>query len=215
MMYGSSPLGPSSSSDPAGSSTGLVVNGNEVTLNTAKRMPTHTLALLEANYPGFTQLELHDNSLMQLKADHHGVAIAQALAKNTHVTHVTISKCNASKATAAALAETLKVNKTVRVLNLADNRIDSEGVLLICTALRNNESLEELNLMGTRGTIGEDALSALCHSLEHNITLKKIIWRLDSRQAWKITKFLSRNNEIERRREQGKSLADILPDTRK
>lgn len=194
---------------------GFQVNGADVSLATARKIPSHALALLQGNCPAYTSVHLEDNSLFQLKADELGVAFAQALARNTHVTSVTITKCNLASPSARAFADMLQVNKKVRVLDLSNNRMDSESVGALCGALRNNETLEELNLMGQTARIGEDALSALCTALEHNITLKKIIWRLDSRQAWKITKYLSRNNEIERRKEQGKNFQDILPDSRK
>src|SRR3989338_7954433 len=106
----------------------------------------------------------------------------------------------------------LKVNKTLQKLSLESNKINAEGVELILAAIDYTSTLVEINLLNVGHTrVGESALTALCDALEKNVTLINVIWRLDSRQAWKITKLLSRNKEIARRISQGKSVDDIHP----
>jgi hypothetical protein len=51
--------------------------------------------------------------------------------------------------------------------------------------------------------------------LEHNIVLKKIVWRLHSRQSFRINNQITRNNEIERRLMSNMSIDDILPESRR
>ena len=62
---------------------------------------------------------------------------------------------------------------------------------------------------------GEKALSTLIRSFDQNTTLLKINWRLTSRQSFALTKLLSRNVEILRRKEAGMDYSDIDPNTRR
>ena len=63
--------------------------------------------------------------------------------------------------------------------------------------LRENKSLVEMNLLNqSLGAPGETALTAFVESFEFNTTLMNIIWRLTSRQSFKINACITRNNEI-------------------
>ena len=63
-----------------------------------------------------------------------------------------------------------------------------------------------LNFALNRSEPGERALSKLIESLQNNITLLKINWRLTSRQSFALNKCLTRNNEIVRRLGAGKNI---------
>ena len=45
-----------------------------------------------------------------------------------------------------------------------------------------------------------------------NVTLLKIVWRLESRQSFALNKKLVRNNDIDKRIRDGKDYADLLPE---
>lgn len=81
-------------------------------------------------------------------------------------------------------------------------------------ALRENNTLEELKLLGNT-TPGEGCLSTLVETFEYNTALKNIVWRLESRQSFKINQQITRNKEIERRLKAGKSVDDIDPNIRR
>ena len=51
-------------------------------------------------------------------------------------------------------------------------------------------------LQGSR--FGDSTLAAFTEAFDTNVTLLKIIWRLETRQANRLNKMLVRNNEIDR-----------------
>eukprot|EP00966_Prymnesium_polylepis_P256450 5924496-Prymnesium_polylepis.1 len=46
---------------------------------------------------------------------------------------------------------------------------------------------------------GDSTLTAYLDMFNSNVTLLKIVWRLESRQSFRLTKMLTRNNDIDRR----------------
>ena len=44
------------------------------------------------------------------------------------------------------------------------------------------------------------------------MTLLKIVWRLESRQSFRLTKLLTRNNDIDRRIKSGKEYESLMPE---
>ena len=80
--------------------------------------------------------------------------------------------------------------------------------------MKENNTLEELKLLGNERP-GEGCLTKLIDTFEYNTSLKNIVWRLESRQSFKINACITRNKEIERRKKLGKSIDDIDPNIRR
>ena len=59
-----------------------------------------------------------------------------------------LAGCKIDKMGAKALAEVLKTNTSLNVLNLDENDIEIEGVMALVKALGRNKSLTELSLAG-------------------------------------------------------------------
>jgi len=74
--------------------------------------------------------------------------------------------------------------------------------------------LSEIHLLGNQEP-GEATLTTLVESFEYNTALLNIIWRLTSRQSFKVNQCLTRNKEIDRRKKLGKSVDDIDPNIRR
>merc|ERR1711862_205442 len=91
---------------------------------------------------------------------------------------------------------------------------DSAGQEKIFVALRDNKTLVELKLLGNH-VPGEGCLTTLVETFEYNTSILNIIWRLESRQSFKINQQITRNKEIERRLKIGKSVDDIDPNIRR
>jgi len=176
--------------------------------------PVNAIERVVANDPTFTRINLNSNALFNALADDHALNLAKALASNGHVTEVKLSDCGISSNGALAFAETLKVNSTITHLDLSNNKIDNSGILAIVEALRHNNALLELHLLGNQEP-GEITLSTLIESFEYNTALLNIVWRLTSRQSFKVNQCLTRNKEIERRKKIGKSVDDIDPNIRR
>jgi hypothetical protein len=169
------------------------------------------IAWLKANYDDFKQLDLSNS--FTLTPDQ-AIEIAAALETNTNLVELHLQSVRLTNQVASAFAKMLRVNRTLRILDLEDNKIDSDGIEEIGSALAENVGLIELTLFKNREP-GEKALSVLIRSFDFNTTLQKINWRLTSRQSFALTKLLSRNVEILRRKDAGMDYSDIDPHCRR
>eukprot|EP01096_Ripella_sp_DP13-Kostka_P009879 TRINITY_DN3809_c0_g1_i2.p1 TRINITY_DN3809_c0_g1~~TRINITY_DN3809_c0_g1_i2.p1 ORF type:complete len:312 (+),score=185.82 TRINITY_DN3809_c0_g1_i2:107-937(+) len=178
-------------------------------------VPAEAIAKVQNNDASLTSLNLASNALFNASADENTIAIAQGLKTNTNLKELNLGGNGISVSGATALAEALKVNSTLEKLNLEKNSIDNEGLQAIAAAIKDNKGLVELNLFGQGREPGEGVLSTFIESFEYNTSLKNIIWRLTSRQSFKINACITRNNEIKRRLAAGKSVDDIDPNIRR
>ena len=71
-----------------------------------------------------------------------------------------------------AIAEALKINKTLRSLDLSCNGIDDKGVQPLAKALKINQTLEELNLIGNN--IDHIGIESITSVFEENTTLRNV-----------------------------------------
>lgn len=165
------------------------------------------------NEPTFTKLDLSNNTVFAMKHQEYCEQLGAALAKNTHLVSVTLVKCDLDHRDAAAIAAGLRVNTHLICLNLSNNKITNEGATAIADALRENNTLLELNLLGQPHEFGEPCLQGYIDLFSYNVTLTKIIWRLNSRKSFAINKLIVRNNTIRKWVAEGKDVKDILPAT--
>jgi len=179
-------------------------------------LPADAIARIQSNDESFTRCDLSNNSIFTANAAEFAIQLAEGLKSNTHLLELILSNCGIATAGAIALAEAFKVNQTVKSLNLEKNNIESAGIQAIGEMLKDNKSIEELNLLNQScGVPGEGALTSFIESFEYNTSLLNIIWRLTSRQSFKINSCITRNNEIARRKKIGKSVDDVDPNIRR
>ena len=137
---------------------------------------------------------------------------AKALESNTACTDLNLSACNIDDAGVAALAKGLSANSGLQTLNLEGNTIKDGGAQELAKAIASNSHLSTLNLLNQKGSrFGDSTLGEFLTMFETNVTLLKIVWRLESRQSFRLTKMLTRNNDIARRIKEGREYADLLP----
>jgi len=177
-------------------------------------LPATCIERLTANDPDFTRVNLADNSLYKSSPDETTVEICNALKNNQYCTNVNLSGNGIAGTGAEAIAELLKTNSVIKELDIGNNKIDSAGQEKIFIALRDNKALVELKLLGNH-VPGEGCLTTLVETFEYNTSILNIIWRLESRQSFKINQQITRNKEIERRLKIGKSVDDIDPNIRR
>ena len=170
-----------------------------------------TLVRVQENDPS---LQIIDFSGKITFSNEYAVKYAAALRDNTHVRELHLANANVITSGGKALGEMLAVNKSLRVLNVEKNKIMTEGLEVIGAGLKTNTTLQELNLF-QNAEPGTAACEAFIDSLQRNITLLKVSWRITSRQSFAINKMITRNNEIVRRRREGKPFDDLLPDEMK
>lgn len=84
--------------------------------------------------------------------------------------YLNLRKSKLYNAEAIALAERLKGNNDITVIDLAHNEIGDEGVEALANGLRNNRSIKRLSLENNK--IGEKGGVALAQVLEFNTSLE-------------------------------------------
>ena len=121
------------------------------------------------------QLRENDARLTELTLLRHGLgtasaaALAEALKANTKLRVLDLDFNGIDNVGAAALAEALKVNKTLSTLRLDSNKIGDAGARALAEALKVNATLTELCLM--YNIIKQDGARALTEALQSNTTL--------------------------------------------
>ncbi|KAH8019708.1 hypothetical protein HPB51_021030 [Rhipicephalus microplus] len=105
---------------------------------------------------------------MKLQANG-AVAIAAALAENTTLVSLRIASNSIGPMGARALAETLKTNSSLSVLDLRD-AIGTSGAVAFATTLKMNCKLEELHVCGN--VISEEGIVAIAEAVMDNKSLK-------------------------------------------
>jgi len=139
--------------------------------------------------------------------------LRDALINNTVVTSITLKNCEIGDDGAAFIAEALEKNDYIEVMDLSDNKIRDQGAIRLAQAFTTNVGLRELNLMGMVNLgKSERVLSAFIDAYQENLTLAKIVWRLDHRLAHTLARLITRNNSIRHRIEQEKPFQDLVPD---
>jgi len=172
--------------------------------------PTKLIAQLESNDTAMTELDLSDNSSYKMKSVEYTKRIGEALKTNTNLKKLTLKGLEVDDAGVAVIADGLTHNKSVNTLVLEKNKIGSVGAEAIANALKQNTTLTELNLLGNK-EFGEQCLFSWIGCFEYNVTLTKIIWRLNSRQSFSINKCIARNVEIQKKLKEGKNIDSLLP----
>ena len=143
---------------------------------------------------------LSKSSLSTLHFQHvltHCLDFFTPLERNCNLSNLVISSCNVS---ISPLAKALHKNTTLRTLRFLYSQIGTDGAIALAEMLKVNKSLEVLSY-GFNKSLGEDGTRALINALHHNHTLKEMMlpnpsnaddWhfsheehnRMDSRVKW-------------------------------
>ena len=174
--------------------------------------PGDAISRLGANDPTLVTCDLSKNAVLSMKVHELLPQFAKALESNTACTDLNLSACNIDDAGVAALAKGLSANSGLQTLNLEGNTIKDGGAQELAKAIASNSHLSTLNLLNQKGSrFGDSTLGEFLTMFETNVTLLKIVWRLESRQSFRLTKMLTRNNDIARRIKEGREYTDLLP----
>jgi len=141
--------------------------------------------------------------------------LGAALASNGYVKNIHLESCGLANNDAKALADGLKSNKSVTMLNLSYNKIAGPGIQALAGMVEVNTTLEEVNVLRQSDDMGFDAESAVCGVWEKNTTLRRFHATLHDRKCNQTnTKGEVRNKEIARRIAVGKDWIDLDPSRR-
>ncbi len=175
--------------------------------------PKTAIAAAAANDPEYDILDLSGNTMFLMKHRDYAKELGGALAGNTYIREVHLKSVDLDKVDVQSLMEGLVKNSTVVLLDLEKNKIDNEGAATLANMMRQNSTIREVNLFGQAGrAFGDACLTAFVDMFTYNVTLTKIIWRLDSRKSFAINKLLVRNNTIKKNLEEGRDVSKIVPE---
>ena len=119
------------------------------------------LERIRSNDPNSTQLDLHG---MSIGPNDNIDAIMDALAENSYLRKVDLSRNMIDDDCVSALSIALAENTSITHLFLADNRITSIGAEYILCALDNNDTIGNIDLAGN--LIDAEVIAELNHALE-------------------------------------------------
>ncbi|XP_053318543.1 tropomodulin-3-like [Spea bombifrons] len=126
---------------------------------------------------------------------------AKALESNSHVKTFSIAATRSNDPVAVAFADMLKVNRTLKSLNIESNFVTGVGILALVEALKENEALYEIKIDNQRQQLGTGVEMEIARMLEENTSILKFGYQFTqqgprARAAAAITK----NNDLVRKR---------------
>ena len=163
-----------------------------------QRTATQIIDSVAKNAPGET-LDLTKNASFCMKSLENTIALSDALKKNTVIKNLILRECEITDGGAEALGQALAENQCIEELDLQQNHLSSAGIISLASGLRSNRSVKTLNLMTQNHKLGEDALEGFIAMFQSNTTLTKLMWKVDSRRTWEVSKLITRNVEIARK----------------
>jgi len=161
------------------------------------------------------ELNLTNNAGVQMRPAESMATLSAALKQHDSVRVLVLRHCGLNDAAAAEIGALLAANQTLEEVDLEHNNISSVGAIAIAEGLKANTGLRQINMLHQQGAgaFGEACLERYQEMLGTNITLTKILWRLQSRKSFALTKLITRNVEIWRRIAAGRGdYVDMLPD---
>jgi hypothetical protein len=202
----------SSDSSPSGSPS-LSHTAAHPVVNVKFNTPGKALAAAEANDPEMTVFLMNKNISYAMKHREYSERLGKALLSNTHITELHLSQVELDNTSAKMIAQGLAKNNYVRHVDISKNKIGNDGSGAFAEALKTNSKINYISLIGQPGGFGESTLEVWLSMLEHNnISLRKVVWRLDSRKSFPINKLIVRNNSIKKFLDDGKSIEEGMKD---
>ena len=187
------------------------IKSTEASNKEFNKSPKIAIEAAARNEPTFSHLDLSENTVFSMKHREYCEALGEALKSNTHLVEVKLAKCTLDAVDCKAIAAGLAVNDSVEVLHLNNNKISNDGATALAEALKTNSRLTEFNMLGQPAQFGDACLSEFIKMFKYNVTLCKIIWRLDSRKSFAINKLIVRNNTIKKWMSEGKDVSSLIP----
>ncbi|XP_033023514.1 LOW QUALITY PROTEIN: tropomodulin-2-like [Lacerta agilis] len=126
---------------------------------------------------------------------------AKALETNTHVTKFSLAATRSNDPVAIAFADTLKVNKTLKSLNIESNFITGTGILALVEALKGNETLTEIKIDNQRQQLGTAVEMEIAQMLEENSQILKFGYQFTKQgPRTRVASAITKNNDLVRKK---------------
>jgi hypothetical protein len=168
---------------------------------------TDTIRQIAENSPSVTDFK---GSTIVDEKQH--LALAAAVANNTHLRTVNLERTDVTTAAAVIWGESLKTNNSITHLDLGYNKIGPPGIIAIGEGLAVNTKMDIIKLHRQNVDYGQAAEDVLAKLYETNTTLQRCYATLHSRSASQAnTRGETRNKVIAGRKKEGKDWMDLDP----
>jgi len=159
-----------------------------------------------------TELDATNNASVRMRPNEFLQSISGPLKAHKCIKKVILRECELGDSAMDILADILSENHVIEELDLQNNKINAAGATVLADkGLANNHGLKTLNMSDQPVKYGGETLDHFVSVYNTNVTLTKIVWRLDDRKAWTLSKLMIRNVEIAKRQAAGKDFTDLLP----
>lgn len=126
---------------------------------------------------------------------------AKAMETNTHVKKFSLAATRSNDPIALAFGEMLRENKTLQSLNLESNFITGVGVKALVDALRDNDTLIEIKIDNQRQQLGTTVEMEIAKMLEENKSIIKFGYHFNQQgPRSRAAAAITKNNDLVRRR---------------
>ncbi|XP_072004319.1 tropomodulin-2-like isoform X2 [Engystomops pustulosus] len=126
---------------------------------------------------------------------------AKSLESNTHVKCFSLAATRSNDPVAIAFADMLKVNKTLRSLNVETNFITGTGILSLVEALKQNRTLTEIKIANQRQQLGTAVEMEIAQMLEENSTILKFGYQFTQQgPRTRVAAAITKNNDLVRQK---------------
>lgn len=143
------------------------------------------------------------------------LALAAAIATNTHLRSLNLAHSGMTNAPAMVLAESLKTNSTLTTLDLGYNKIQPEGIIALAEAILDNKTLTLVKIHRQHADYGTVAEQAIAKIWTKNTTLTRLYATMHDRQSNTAnTRGEVRNKTIAGRIARGEDWIDLDPTRR-
>ncbi|KFR15182.1 Tropomodulin-2, partial [Opisthocomus hoazin] len=153
-----------------------------------------SLQRIKANDPSLIEINLNNIKNIPIPTLKE---FAKALESNTHVKTFSLAATRSNDPVAIAFADMLKVNKTLKSLNVESNFITGMGILALIDALKENESLTEIKIDNQRQQLGTAVEMEIAKMLEENSKILKFGYQFTKQgPRTRVAAAITKNNDL-------------------
>ncbi|KFQ57554.1 Tropomodulin-2, partial [Pelecanus crispus] len=153
-----------------------------------------SLQRIKANDPSLIEINLNNIKNIPIPTLKE---FAKALESNTHVKTFSLAATRSNDPVAIAFADMLKVNKTLKSLNVESNFITGTGILALIDALKENDSLTEIKIDNQRQQLGTAVEMEIAKMLEENSKILKFGYQFTKQgPRTRVAAAITKNNDL-------------------
>uniref|UniRef100_A0A8B9P6F0 Tropomodulin 2 n=1 Tax=Apteryx owenii TaxID=8824 RepID=A0A8B9P6F0_APTOW len=157
-----------------------------------------SLQRIKANDPSLVEVNLNNIKNIPIPTLKE---FAKALESNIHVKTFSLAATRSNDPVAIAFADMLKVNKTLKSLNVESNFITGTGILALIDALKENESLTEIKIDNQRQQLGTAVEMEIAKMLEENSKILKFGYQFTKQgPRTRVAAAITKNNDLVRKK---------------